>query len=535
MKQLRVRDRLTQAELAAQLGVSVASVIRWEGGQSRPGRRALSRLEQREGSSPEQNHSKPDGDTATGAAPVPLPADPGLSGQITRLPADTSSFIGRRRELDELSPLIEGDRLVTLIGPGGCGKTRLAIEAARRAEPSRSAGVALIALAAVTEPDQAPRAVAAGLGVGDLPGLSIDAALAQQLRESDLLLLLDNCEQVVESCAALANVLLRACPRLTILATSRIPLALAGERLFRVPPLSLPRRDVPSFAAALKPAELLAFDAIRLFVDRAQALGTGLDITPDTAGPIVEICTRLDGLPLAIEMAAARASLLAPAEILARLDDRFRLLGEGYRSADARHQTLLATVRWSVELLPHAEQTLFLRLAVFAGSFALAAVEAVCSGVDVPRPDALNLLGHLVDASLVQREPAPGGSRYRLLETLRIYARAELQATGEATGVLTQHAGYGLALVAHVSCLALWYGLRGRHVPGAAPCQLRRSRLRGGFGRCMAGEATRGSRACPPRSPHTRSAGVCASDRRSPTCRITGSRRPPAQTARMPC
>jgi non-specific serine/threonine protein kinase len=302
------------------------------------------------------------------------------------LPAELSSFVGRTQEVEALSHLVTPatetpadapvsapvPRLVTLAGPGGIGKTRLALRVAAAVQPSFADGVWLVELAPLADPAHVPAAVAAAMGLVVSPERPPQEALAGVLRDQHALLLLDNCEHLLDACAALATALLRACPKLRILATSREPLGVEGETVWRVAPLILPAVDAPVADA----------DAVRLFVERARATAQAFTLSKDNAAAVVEICRRLDGIPLAIELAAARLRVLGPDQLLERLADRFRLLTAGPRAALPRHQTLHATIDWSYDLLDAPERTLFARLSVFRGGFTLEAAEAVCADCD---------------------------------------------------------------------------------------------------------------------------------------------------------
>ena len=338
--------------------------------------------------------------------------------------------------------LRDGVRLLTLTGPGGVGKTRLALRVAGEVRDRFPDGAWLVDLAPLADPAQVPRAVAAALRVQEAPGQPLQDGLAGALRPRRLLLVLDNCEHVVGTCARLTDALLRACPALTVLATSREALGIAGETAWRVPSLALPD---PS---RLGPPELATrYEAVRLFIDRAAAVQPDFDVTTANAPAVAQICTRLDGIPLAIELAAARVRMLPPEQLLGRLEDRFRLLTGGSRAALPRHQTLRAAVDWSHDLLPEPERALFARLAVFAGGWTLEAAEAVGAGDGIEPEDVLDLLARLTDKSLVVVDAQPDGTaRYRLLETLRQYAREKLAAGGAAGAVRRRHAAHFLAL-----------------------------------------------------------------------------------------
>ena len=360
---------------------------------------------------------------------------------VRGLPIDTTSFVGRERELDQLGTLLAGTRLLTLTGAGGAGKTRLALELARGVEASFGDGAVLVELAPVAEPAHVREAVAAALDVRALPGRDLDAAVADFLSGRSLLLVLDNCEHVLLAAASVVDLLLRSAPGVAIVATSREPLRVQGETVFRVPSLALPDPEGP-----IEPGDLLGYESIRLFVERAGAAAPGFALEDRNAREIVRICYRLDGLPLAIELAAARLGALGADAIAERLDDRFRLLRAGSHSAPTRQQTLEATLEWSHELLSHDERTLLRRLAVFAGGFELPAVEAVCSGDDLDRREVADVLGRLVEKSLVTGDDRSRDRRYRLLETVRLYAGERLEEAGESASLARRHADWAFEL-----------------------------------------------------------------------------------------
>jgi predicted ATPase/DNA-binding CsgD family transcriptional regulator len=379
----------------------------------------------------------------TGAAAARRPARAGLPtlGAATPL----SSFIGRERELQEVKRHLGDARLLTLTGPGGVGKTRLAIEVARDLQRGTTFadGASFAGLAALAEAALVPQEIAAALGIHEEAGRPILETLEQALSSRQLLLVLDNCEHLVSACAQVADTLLRGCPRLTILATSRESLNIAGEKVWPVPPLS-----IPGSTEMRHVHRLLECEAIRLFVERAQSGVPSFTLTDANAAAVAEICARLDGLPLAIELAAARVRLLGANQIAGRLEDRFRLLTSGTRSTLPRHQTIRTLVDWSYELLPEPERQVFTRLAVFAGDWNLAAVEAVCGGDAIEPSTVLDLLGRLVDKSLVVAQlPNTGGEvRYRLLETLREYGLERLRADDNIAATKRRHALYFLGL-----------------------------------------------------------------------------------------
>src|SRR6266704_707033 len=359
-------------------------------------------------------------------------------------PAQLTSFIGRERETATLQELLKGTRLLTLTGAGGSGKTRLALEVASRLGGGAQYpdGIAWVELAPLANPELVPQHVADALGVRRDGIRAAADALLEALRDWKALLVLDNCEHLVEACARLAEALLRGCPRLRILATSREALGIGGEQAWLVPALALPA------AEAGKPvtrAVAAASEAIQLFVERTQAVRPSFELRDDNVAAIAHICRRLDGLPLAIELAAARARVLDPQQIAARLDDVFGLLTSGSRTALPHHRTLRSTIEWSYALLTEQEQILFRRLAVFAGGFTIDAVEAVAEGGAISAGDVLDLLSGLVDKSLVLLETEALEARYRMLETIRQFAQERLVEAGEAAALGRRHAQFFLA------------------------------------------------------------------------------------------
>ena len=349
------------------------------------------------------------------------------------LPSPVTSFVGRVAELAEVEALLAESRLVTLTGVGGVGKTRLALETARRLLPDFADGVVWCDLSALDEPALVASAVARALDVREQGGVGLLEDFAARLREADVLLLLDNCEHLRDACAELSLALLPACPRLRLLATSREPLGVVGETDYPVPPLSGRAPGEPES------------DAVSLFLARARAARPSLVADDAALAAAVRICADLDGLPLAIELAAARAKALSFPEIEARLSDRFRFLVSWRRLTPARHQTLREAMDWSYELLTAEEQSLLKRLAVFSGSFTLDAAAAVC--LDGDAKHALELVGRLVDASLVVPRQHDGGTRYRLLETVRQYALERSDDQSEKAGTERRLAHYVLDLL----------------------------------------------------------------------------------------
>jgi non-specific serine/threonine protein kinase len=331
--------------------------------------------------------------------------------------------------------------MLTLVGTAGVGKTRLALRLAADHWASFRHGAWLVELAPISDAQTLPRAIAAVLGVREQLDEPLNSTLMRYLRPRHLLLVLDNCEHLLDSCATLVEQLLHGCPELHVLVTSREPLRIAGERAWRVPPLAIP----PSSGVA-SIEQAMDYEAVQLFVERAQATQPEFRPSAANASALAEICCRLDGIPLAIELASALVQALPLEQIAQRLDDRFRLLTTGRRTASPRHRTLLAAVDWSYGLLERVEQRLFARLSVFAGSFSLEAVETVCEDNEIDRKAILEVLGRLVAKSLVQAELQALDARYRLLDTLRAYASTRLDAMGQAVDARERHLAYYLSL-----------------------------------------------------------------------------------------
>jgi predicted ATPase/class 3 adenylate cyclase len=378
--------------------------------------------------------------------PTDFPPLKTLDSFPNNLPIQLTSFVGREEELSEISQAIGTTQLLTLIGMGGLGKTRLSLQVAAGLLDQFPDGVWFVELAPVTDPTLVPQAVALAMGVREEPSRPLPATLADTLRDQQVLLVLDNCEHVAEAAARLAETLLRQCARLRILATSRETLGISGETLYRVSPLAL-----PDARRVIAPDELMQYTAVRLFVDRAAAVKPDFAVTDQNAPALAEICRRLDGIPLALELAAARVKVLTVDQIAVRLEDRFRLLTGGSRTALPRQQTLRALIDWSYDLLSEQERAVLRRLAVFAGGFSLEATESVVAGDGVDEFEVLDLLTQLVDKSLVQVEEYDGDVPYRMLETVRQYAEEKLREAGEAEDVRGRHRDWYLALAARVS------------------------------------------------------------------------------------
>ena len=361
----------------------------------------------------------------------------------SNIPVPLTSFVGREKELKEIARLLSTSRLLTLTGSGGVGKTRLAIHTAHDSIRKFKDGVFWVGLVGLSDENLIPSAIAGSLNVREGSDEPLIETIRTYLKRKEVLLVIDNCEHLIRDCAHYAEQLLAACPKLKILATSIEALGLFNETTWQVPSLPLPETQ-----GQLSLKELQAYSSIELFGARAGNAKNSFVLDERNAYSVAQICRRLDGIPLAIELAAARIKVLSVDEIAARLDDRFSLLTAGSRTAVPRHQTLRATIDWSHDLLTKPERVLFRRLAVFAGGFTLEAAESVCSQGELKRNDVLDLLGRLVDKSLVVVEPVSdtGETRYRLLETIRQYALEKLVEIGEASAIRNQHLGFYLDL-----------------------------------------------------------------------------------------
>ena len=361
----------------------------------------------------------------------------------SHIPVPLTSFIGREKELKEIARLLSSSRLLTLTGPGGVGKTRLAIQTANDSIKKYKDGVFWVSLVGLSDENLIPQEISQSLNVREISNEHLMETIKVHLKPKEILLVIDNCEHLIRDCAQYVEQLLAACPRLKILATSIEALGLFNETIWQVPSLSLPETQ-----GSLSLKELQEFASIKLFNQRASIAKAGFVLNEGNATSVAQICHRLDGIPLAIELAAARIKMLTVEEIGARLDDRFSLLTAGSRTAIPRHQTLRATIDWSHDLLTVPERILFRRLAVFAGGFTLDAAEAVCSLGELKRNDILDSLGRLVDKSLVivEADLETRETRYRLLETIRQYALEELAGIGEAREVRDQHLDFFVRL-----------------------------------------------------------------------------------------
>jgi len=361
----------------------------------------------------------------------------------SNIPVPLTSFIGREKELKDIAKLLSASRLLTVIGPGGVGKTRLAIQTAHASIKKFKDGVCWVELVGLQDGSLIPQEIAQALDVREVSNQPMLETLKTHLKSKELLLVLDNCEHLIEACAQTVESLLAACPKLKILATSRERLDLFNETTWNVPSLPL-----PEIQKSLSLKQLKEFASIELFVERAGNVKSDFILTEQNAASVAQICNRLDGIPLAIELASARIKVLSVDEIASRLNDRFSLLTSGMRTALPRQQTLRAAIDWSHDLLTEPEQILFRRLSVFAGGFTLEAAEAVCSQGELKRSDILDSLGRLVDKSLVvvETDSEIGETRYHLLETIREYALEKLVGKGEAPAIRGGHLDFYLSM-----------------------------------------------------------------------------------------
>src|SRR5919106_100213 len=363
---------------------------------------------------------------------------------VAAVPASLTAFIGREEDVASLGRLLESARLLTLTGAGGSGKTRLASEVALRSASAYPDGVAWVELAPLADAELLPVHLLDVLRLE--PGTRAPmTALLDTFRDREMLLVLDNCEHIVEACANLVDALLRGCPRLHVLGTSREALGVSGERAWLVPGLTIPSAEMHQVEGIADAA------AVRLFVDRAQSAVATFRLTPSNAAAVAQICRRLDGLPLAIELAAARVRALPPEQLASRLDDAFRVLASGSRTSVPRHRTLREAIEWSYKLLDDRERALLQRISIFAGDFTLNAAESVGADAQLDAGDVLDTLGALVDKSLVVMKEAEGTARYYLLETIRQYGAARLRESGDYHKVCARHARAYMDLVAEAA------------------------------------------------------------------------------------
>jgi len=356
------------------------------------------------------------------------------------LPRQVTSFIGREQEMAEVKALLGRTRLLTLTGSGGCGKTRLGVQAAADMLESYPEGIWFVELAPLTDATLVPQAIAQTLSLTEEPGKSQLQTLVEFLKTRRLLLILDNCEHVLDACARVADAVLKSCLHVRILASSREALGISGEQTYRIPSLALPDAHQEQTAQSVS-----HYEAARLFIERAVAVQSTFVVTDSSASALAQLCVRLDGIPFAIELAAARVRSLSLSQINARLDNRFHLLTGGSRTALPHQQTLRALIDWSFDLLSPQKQALLCRLSVFAGGYTLEAAEAISSDAAVEEWEMLDLLTSLVDKSLLVADPGEGAPRFRLLETVRQYAREGLEARGESALIRDRHQAFFLA------------------------------------------------------------------------------------------
>ncbi|MER6950748.1 LuxR C-terminal-related transcriptional regulator [Nonomuraea sp. NPDC000554] len=357
---------------------------------------------------------------------------------LSQLPADVTSFVGRRHEVAEAKRLLSHSRIVTFTGPGGVGKTRLGLRVAAEVSRAFPNGVRLVELAALNDPGMLGQTVAESLEVRDWSSRPPLDVLADHLKDKRMLLVLDNCEHLLHACTVLVETLTRAAPELRVLATSRQVLGVSGEQVLAVPAMNLPDRD----DSPLPPQSLMRYDAVRLFAERVAAVLPGFAVTEDNQQTVERICRRLDGIPLAIELAAVRLRMLSLTELLDRLDERFQLLTAGSRAVLPRHRTLRALIDWSYELCTEQERLLWARVAVFAGGLDLEAAEEVCSGDGIARGEVLDLVIGLVDKSILITDEQTPSMRYRLLDTIQHYGRERLKDSGQESAMRHRHREY---------------------------------------------------------------------------------------------
>ena len=441
LRSYRLAAGLSQEALAERARISAQGIGALERGDRRtPQRETLTLLADALGLNSEQRFSF---EAAAVRKSVPRPGKSAVSeaprpqSRPALLPPALTSFVGREAEIAEIGALVRERRLITLTGPGGIGKTRTALEVGAAFAEHLSAGVRLVELAPLGDSEFVAAAIAAALELQEVPNQPPLTTLLAYLHEKELLLLLDNCEHVVSEAALVAERLLRGCPRLRILATSREPLRVAGEQTYRLPALAAPALEA---ARKLGVADAAGFPSIVLFTQRAQAVDHRFALSDETVRHVAEICARLDGIPLAIELAAARVTSLPVAAIAEKLDLRFALLAHGGRTAPARQQTLRATIDWSYELLSQPERRIFECLSVFAGGCTLEAATAVCGEEGAAESDVLELLSSLTEKSLIVAEMNLAGPRYRLLESFRQYGREKLVLRADRAEVCSRHA-----------------------------------------------------------------------------------------------
>ncbi len=451
LRQHRLAAGLTQESLAERAGLSVHGIQKLERGATHPYLDTAQRLivALQLGGIDEVLFK-------TAARPAPRRREPHQSASASaseparhNLPLSTTSFVAHAGQIERVTERLRDSRLLTITGSGGCGKTRLALEVARDLVSEFADGVWLIELAPLADASLVSQTIATALGIRDVPGRPAADLLTEYLRSRHALLVLDTCEHLIDTCAQVADTLLRSCAHVQLLATSRELLGVAGEATWRVTSLSVVDPEGLADSGGDAAAKVMASEAGRLFVDRAQLVVPSFAITAHKAASVAQVCRRLDGIPLAIELAAACASMLSVDQIAARLDRRFRLLIGGNRTAVRRQQTLQATIDWSYQLLSEEERSLFRRLAVFADGWSLEAAEALGADAQQPAEDVLELLSRLVAKSMVvvdePRDDESGVNRYRFGETIRQFAQGKLDEADEAELARTRHCEFFLA------------------------------------------------------------------------------------------
>lgn len=441
LKRQRMGRGLTREQLANQIGCAVVTLRKLESEERRPSAQIADQLI-KIFEIPEQQRAhffkfaRGDWTKAPGNSSNEQPWQASKSTR-TNLPAPLTSFIGRENEQSEVIDLLTKHRLVTLTGAGGIGKTRLSLHVGQKLRSAFSHGIWFVELASILDPALVPHTTAITIGLRDEPQRPVLDMLCDYLRDKKMLIILDNCEHLVSACMLMVDKILRSAADLRVLASSREALGVPGEVNYRVPSLNLPDMQ------PLPPVESLSrYEAVMLFIERAKSAVPNFAVTNENATALVQLCHRLDGIPLAIELAAAKTHVLSVEQIAKRLDDRFRLLTSGNRTALERHQTLHAAIDWSYNLLSPSEQILFRRLSVFVGGWTLEAVESVCVNETIRSEDILNLLEQLINKSLVIADEWQWESRYRMLETIRQYANEKLFEKGESDSLRDQHLEY---------------------------------------------------------------------------------------------
>lgn len=450
LKRKRKSLDLTQAELAGQVICSTATIRKIEAEERRPSAQIIERLAKifnipKNERTAFLQFARGKWKTTPGGIVEDVPWRESVPVLLrTNVPTPLTSFIGREKEVEEIIRLLAKDRLITLTGPGGVGKTRLAIQTSKKMLSKFKDGVWWVELAPLMDETLVPQALATSLGVRETPNQSLNEALTNFLHSKQILLVLDNCEHLITGCAQLVDRLLSVCPALKILATSREALGLMSEDVWSVRVLSMPN------AERLPLEDFLKYEGIRLFVERASATRSDFTLTEQVALSVLQVCQRLDSLPLAIELAAARVKMMSVDEIAKYLDDRFNLLTAGSRTALPRHQTLRAAINWSYDLLPQPERIFFSRLSVFAGGFTLEAAEEVATGGEIAKSQVTDLLGQLINKSLVivetHSKTAEAETHYGMLETIREYAREKLDEANETEQLHRLHRDFFISL-----------------------------------------------------------------------------------------